>query len=1655
VRTHLLRPGLAALSISLWLALPPAVRAGELTYRLTTGAGRVTVERADAGDRIVAAGPGYVQVTEPGMPVLPYRVVSLILPPGETLASYDVEASAGVAVAHDVRPDIAPEATATDGSRANGPATTAWGAGETYPSARAVFLGTGYLHGYAIASFALFPVRLEAGAVLVSEALDLRVVTETGAQGVRVARRARARDGAREETARLLGQYVVNPEMASSYPADEVRVASPRGGFQPTSLPSFEGSDVDYVIITNDSLAATFQVLADWKTAKGVRTVVRTTEWINPNYRQGADPAETIRSFILDAYQKWGIRYALLGGDTDQIPARIGASYFLGNKHIPADMYYGCLDGDWNADHDEFFGEAGAVDQTDLYQEVYIGRLPATSNAAAAVLIGKVVSYETPVDPAYTGSALLLAEVLFPIDWSYGQTVTQDGAAIAEFLYMLALDGPSLTVAKHYENYTAYPGSLPENAASTIAEMNLGYDHVNHTGHGFRFNMSVGSENVVNSDADALVNTDRYSNLFLLNCTAVAYTYFCLGEHFLLNPNGGAVSVLGAAESVYPGVAQPYMNEYYDLVFNDGVVNVGEAYARSKLPRTPIAQQGDNADLWTHYVFSILADPEMPLWTAPVEPLIVTHPASIATGTTAITVHVGDALGPIQDARVCLSKDDDDYEVGLTNAAGNVTLTMTAESAGEVRVVATAFNRARYDAGIAVTAPATARIMFASATVDDDSSATTSGNGDGVIDAGEVVELKVAVTNTGSLGAQNVTLALHSLSGGVTVLDSLASVGAVPAGGTATASSPFRVAIVSSFADEAPVKLGLSARENGIPSGSDSFIRLVHAPQIEFVVLRVDDAGTGNGDGVVQANEDFRLHYEIKNFGTGAAYGLAGSLVDVSGAFVFTDSVDAYDELATAAGAENADGFLIRETDVATAHNVRLDVTDAYGRTWQKVFELRPPAAPAAPAFDASLGPDRLLVTWDPPAEATDVNRYRVMRSFGPGGPYTVATVDPVYHTVFLDRGLQPTTRYYYRISALDASGNESALSVEKSGSTNPTQVQGWPIAMTTETVSSPAVGDIDGDWDYELVQGDNKVYAWHDDGVEVRDADGNAQTWGLFSMLGSSFISHVALAEIDTVPGLDILAASRDTREVYAFNYTGSVIAGWPRPVQWPIRAAIVAGDIDGDEQKEVIAIDEKGVMYVWRADGTEFRDGDHNPATAGVFRSFGGCSYQYTCPALGDLDGDSLNEIIVGTQGDSVFVLNADGTSMAGWPMAFSSDISGSIAVGDIDNNGDLELVVCEWGGNTWALNHDGATMWYRYFPNALGFAPSPALGDLDGDGRLETVLPSKNRYLFAVKWNGGDLAGWPVVYASQLWTESSPVIADIDRDGSLDVVLGDENRYINGWTATGQPLAGFPLATGDAVRATPVIADLDKDGDVEVIAAGWDKSVYVWDFPEMFNPRMAPWPKYHANLYNDGNIDTPVPTPVREAAFAFSIRDAGVELVWQVGPEAGAVFDVDRAEVVDGTPGRYANVAEGLGVGADGTVRFVDRGVEMGSRYSFRLVADGGVVHETAGLYIPVSRAVLGQNYPNPFNPVTRIDYWVPETKGEGARAPVNLSVYDVRGARVRTLVDGPHAAGRYRVEWDGRDERGVRVGSGVYFYRMSTPRFSDSRKMVLLK
>jgi hypothetical protein len=92
------------------------------------------------------------------------------------------------------------------------------------------------------------------------------------------------------------------------------------------------------------------------------------------------------------------------------------------------------------------------------------------------------------------------------------------------------------------------------------------------------------------------------------------------------------------------------------------------------------------------------------------------------------------------------------------------------------------------------------------------------------------------------------------------------------------------------------------------------------------------------------------------------------------------------------------------------------------------------------------------------------------------------------------------------------------------------------------------------------------------------------------------------------------------------------------------------------------------------------------------------------------------------------------------------------------------------------------------------------------------------------------------------------------------------------------------------------------------------------------------------------------------------------------------------------------------------------------------------------------------VLYQNYPNPFNGQTKIDYEVMDVAG---MSDVTVQVYNVLGEKVKTLETGRHAGGRFTLMWDGTDDRGTKLSSGTYYYRLISGSFVSSKKMIMLK
>jgi hypothetical protein len=189
-----------------------------------------------------------------------------------------------------------------------------------------------------------------------------------------------------------------------------------------------------------------------------------------------------------------------------------------------------------------------------------------------------------------------------------------------------------------------------------------------------------------------------------------------------------------------------------------------------------------------------------------------------------------------------------------------------------------------------------------------------------------------------------------------------------------------------------------------------------------------------------------------------------------------------------------------------------------------------------------------------------------------------------------------------------------------------------------------------------------------------------------------------------------------------------------------------------------------------------------------------------------------------------------------------------------------------------------------------------------------------------------------------------------------------------------------------------------------------------------------------------------------PVQVTAISAGAVSGGVRVAWDVNRDVViAGYRVYRREVDSGDP----EVA--LNPGAlihHATREYVDmEDLPVSTEYEYVVAAvlgDDSVVRSEAVTYATAPPALaLAQNYPNPFNPGTTISFDLPAVQR------VKLSVYDSAGRRVGTVVDAELGPGPHAYTWPGKGEDGGQLASGVYFYRLETPRGVLTRKMVHIK
>jgi hypothetical protein len=423
-------------------------------------------------------------------------------------------------------------------------------------------------------------------------------------------------------------------------------------------------------------------------------------------------------------------------------------------------------------------------------------------------------------------------------------------------------------------------------------------------------------------------------------------------------------------------------------------------------------------------------------------------------------------------------------------------------------------------------------------------------------------------------------------------------------------------------------------------------------------------------------------------------------------------------------------------------------------------------------------------------------------------------------------------------------------------------QMPGWPKLVGGNGTFAPTRGlafaDLDGDGPLEIVVSstDGNLYAWN--------PDGSVQA-GFPVALGNYAQSAPSIGDLDADGRPEIVQFTRGVTSggrMWIVEHDGAIPPGFPKSFgNNNLEGSPTLADLDGDGFLEILVPERAypiGYVHVVEADGTEWTTGwpqvlDHVPA----------CS-----PAVGDVDADGLPEIVYESY-DSLYVWNADGSPLPGWPkqLGVANFSYSSPALADIDGDGDLEIAVSTTGTGAaeWVLHHDGSQVWANPF-GTWSYCP-PSLVDVDGDGKYEVLASREGSFSppSTVFWCWSDTGAIQFAYSATSGGGGGPITAaDVDGDG-LPELFADHNTivsgqgYLIGVDRFGNDLPGFPLRpTGFTYMNGAQIADVDGDGDVELgVISRHDSIVEInlYDLPGTWAPAATPWPSYHVRSERGG--------------------------------------------------------------------------------------------------------------------------------------------------------------------------------------------------------
>lgn len=818
-----------------------------------------------AGGRVVLYLDGCVSISQPDHPLLPVFPAVFVLPPGERVDAVIVRALDEQPLTLPAPPALMPAQRSFEGPWRfeNDLDRRVMFSSGAWPASSGELVTEQTSGGVRFAFVNLYPCRISGREteILFAPAIEVTLITRPdGFLSAPLSPLSPSRSLA------LARRLAVN--------ADDIDAWNGAAFPQPEEYVS--PSPYPYVIVTAPELAAAFEPLAALKEQFGLRARIVTTDSIHANHA-GDDAQERIRAFITWAWLNWRTEYVLLGGDTQLIPHR-GMYVKAGSvieTDIPCDLYYSCLDGNWNTDGDQYFGEPG---EEDLLPELSLGRLPVTTAQQVGDYINKLALYSLSPGPDACASALMLGEHLWSIDgvdtWG-GDYKDEIRSGTSEFGFTTAGPPASFDVATLYDRDRGSWGK-----AQLVPALNAGVNFVNHLGHSnlhMVMRLGLGDLSLLDNAGPGGMPFVCYSQ----GCYAAAFdnrdhsgTYHAqdaIGEQLVTGPHG-AVAFIGNtrlgwnAPGTTCGVSQFFDRRFFDAVFGRGIGRIGPALDDSRIRTIPLIDFA--AVRYVMYNLALLGDPALCLWTAEPKPLAVTHNSTLSSGGGMLEVRVECAGEPLAGARVSLmSGDARIYFTESTGPDGLARLFVELADVAEMKLVAHSCGYHAYSALLPVVICDDEAPRIAYIGIDDGGQGAGSGNGNGIAESGETLELIVVVANPGAAAIEQAALVISSGDEYLRIVVDSCALGDLEPRSTLISQGGLVIEI-----DGATPDGHLAWFDAAIVAGDQRWTSRrsmsINAPGIVLASFAVTDTSAGNGNGCIEAWEFIDLHCAWTNTGS-------------------------------------------------------------------------------------------------------------------------------------------------------------------------------------------------------------------------------------------------------------------------------------------------------------------------------------------------------------------------------------------------------------------------------------------------------------------------------------------------------------------------------------------------------------------------------------------------------------------------------------------------------------------------------------------------------------------------------------------------------------------------------------------------------------------